>query len=169
MGGRTATPFAMLFPGRIRALVLSGTLAGLVNDEVRGIQAQHYETVRGQTLRARALAASTERERPELTWLYRRMNGWNPPRPRSFLAPTPGLATWRGSTMPMLRQFDIPLLFIVGEHDRIVPAAAMRASHRAMAGSEYVEVPEAGHSVYFEQPGRFNEAVLDFLLRRAAL
>ena len=80
------------------------------------------------------------------------MNGWNPPRPRTFLAPTPGLATWRGSTMPMLRQFDIPILFIVGEHDRIVPAAAMLASHQAMAGSEYVAVPEAGHSVYFEQP-----------------
>lgn len=168
MGGRTATPFAMLFPGRIRALILSGTLAGLVNDEVRKIQARHYEEVRGQTLRQRALAPATERERPTLSWLYRRMNGWNPPRPRSFLAPTPGLATWRGSTMPMMRQMGMPLLFIVGEHDRIVPAAAMQASHRAMADSEYVAVPDAGHSVYFEQPHRFNAAVLDFLDRRWA-
>ena len=166
MGGRTATPFALIFPGRIEALILSGTLAGAVNDEVRAIQAEHYKTVAGQTLRQRALAPATERDRPELTWLYRRMNGWNPPRSRNFLAPTPGLATWRGSSMPLLRQFAMPMLYIVGEHDRIVPATAMEASHRAMAGSEFVAVPDAGHSVYFEQPERFNTAVLDFLDRR---
>ena len=165
MGGRTATPFAMLFPGRIRALILSGTLAGLVNDEVRALQARHYEEVRGQTLRQRALAPATERDRPELTWLYRRMNGWKSPAPRHVPRAHAGARHLRGSTMPMMRQLGMPLLFIIGEHDRIVPAAAMEASHRAMQGSEYVCVPEAGHSVYFEQPQRFNAAVLDFLGR----
>ena len=166
MGGRTATPFAMIFPGRIEALILSGTLAGAVNDEVREIQAAHYRTVEGQTLRQRSLAPATEHHKPELTWLYRRMNGWNPPRPSTFLAPTPGLATWRGSSMPLLRQFGMPMLYIVGEHDKIVPWQAMEASHRAMHGSEFVRVPNAGHSVYFEQPENFNDAVLDFLERR---
>ena len=105
------------------------------------------------TLRQRALAPATERDDPQLTWLYRRMNGWNPRRPSTFLAPTPGLATWRGSSMPLLRQFGMPMLYIVGEHDRIVPWQAMAASHRAMEGSEFVKVGDAGHSVYLEQPG----------------
>ena len=166
MGGRTATPFALIFPGRIEALILSGTLAGAVNDEVRAIQAAHYKTVEGQTLRQRALAPTTEQNDPQLAWLYRRMNGWNPKRPSTFLAPTPGLATWRGSSMPLLRQFGMPMLYIIGEHDRIIPWRAMEASHRAMDGSEFVKVADAGHSVYLEQPDRFNEAVIDFLDRR---
>ncbi|MCY3923648.1 MAG: hypothetical protein OXG27_14815 [Chloroflexi bacterium] len=48
----------------------------------------------------------------------------------------------------------------------MIPWRAMEASHRAMDGSEFVVVPEAGHSVYLEQPDRFNEAVTDFLDRR---
>ena len=103
-------------------------------------RAAHYRTVEGLTLRQRALAPTTEQNDPQLTWLYRRMNGWNPKRPATFLAPTPGLATWRGSSMPLLRQFGMPMLYIVGEHDRIVPWQAMEASHRAMDGSEFVVV-----------------------------
>ena len=45
MGGRTATPFAWQFPERIRALILSGTLGGAVNDEVRAIQATEKTTL----------------------------------------------------------------------------------------------------------------------------
>ena len=68
--------------------------------------------------------------------------------------------------MPLLRQFGMPMLYIVGEHDRIIPWRAMEASHRAMDGSEFVKVADAGHSVYLEQAERFNEAVIDFLERR---
>jgi len=34
---------------------------------------------------------------------------------------------------------------------------------RLVPGSRYVEVPEAGHSAYFESPSVFNAAVLRFL------
>ncbi len=45
----------------------------------------------------------------------------------------------------------------------IVPAEAVRTAHAAMPGSSYVEISDAGHSAYFEQPDAFNEAVRDFL------
>ena len=108
MGGRTATPFARMFPGRIRALILSGTLAGAVDERVRAIQAQHAETVVGQTLRQRALGPVTLQQRPDLAYLYRAMNRLNPPRPRTFLSPTPGLRRWRGSAMQILRALQLP-------------------------------------------------------------
>lgn len=165
MGGRTATPFARMFPGRIRALVLSGTLAGAVNEDVRAIQAKHAETVVGQTLRQRSLGPVTLQQRPDLAYLYRTINLLNPPRPRTFLAPTPGLARRRGSAMHILRTFQMPILFIVGEHDRIVPPAAMQVAHAGLPASHYVEIGDAGHSAYFEQAEEYNDALRAFLGR----
>lgn len=163
MGGRTATPFAWQFPDRIRALILSGTLGGAVNDDVRAIQAKHAEKIAGQSLRARAMSEQTRSERPDLHWLYLRMNAVNPRRPKTFLAPSPGMSNWRGSSMPVLERTGVPLLFLVGEHDMIVPADAMRTAHEAMPGSQFVAIPKAGHSAYFEQPQAYNSAVLEFL------
>ena len=163
MAGRTVTPFIRMFPDRVRALVLSGTLGGAVNDEVRAIQSAHAKTVAGQTLRQRSLASATETGRPDLAYLYRAMNRLNPKRAKTFLAPQPGLVSWRGSSMPLLQAAAVPLLFMVGEHDMIVPSAAVRTAHEAMPDSAYVEIADAGHSAYFEQPNAFNRAVDAFL------
>ncbi|MEE9277659.1 MAG: alpha/beta fold hydrolase, partial [Dehalococcoidia bacterium] len=57
----------------------------------------------------------------------------------------------------------VPVLFLIGAHDMIVPPTAVRAAHAAMPESRYVEIPDAGHSVYFEQPQAFNAAVRTFL------
>lgn len=163
MGGRTATPFAWQFPGRIQALVLSGTLGGAVTDDVRAIQEAHAQRVEGQTLRQRALADHTRTHRPDLAWLYQRLNALNPRRPRTFLAPSPGMSRWRGSSMPLLRRLGLPVCFVVGQHDMIVPSSAVRTAHEAMPGSRFVEIANAGHSAYFEQPQAYNRAVLGFL------
>ena len=163
MGGRTATPFAMLFPGRIQALVLSGTLGGAITDRVRAIQAAHARRVAGRSLRERALSDATRARDPALAHLYLALNGLNPRRARTFLAPTPGLATWRGSATALLHRLGIPLLFLVGAGDEVVPAEAMAAAHAAIPGSRYVVIPDAGHSAYFEQPTAYNAAVRAFL------
>ena len=55
------------------------------------------------------------------------------------------------------------MLFLVGQHDMIVPPEAMRGAHEALPGSRYVEIPNAGHSAYFEQPQVYNAALRDFL------
>ena len=44
-----------------------------------------------------------------------------------------------------------------------MPPSQIAAFQRLVAGSKLVVVPRAGHSVYFEEPGAFNDAVLDFL------
>ncbi len=163
MGGRTATPFLWLFPGRLRALVLSGTTGGAVDDDIRALQAEHAGRVAGQSLRARSLRPTIDAEDPHRAHLFRAINRLNPPRPKTFLAPSPGLARWRGSTMPVIQRAQLPVLFLVGQHDMIVPPEAMRGAHEALPGSRYVEIPNAGHSAYFEQPQVYNAALRDFL------
>ena len=57
----------------------------------------------------------------------------------------------------------IPVLFITGEHDQIFPANMIRDSANRVRGAQFVEIPDAGHSPYFEQPAAWNTALLNFL------
>ncbi len=60
-------------------------------------------------------------------------------------------------------QIRVPTLLLVGADDLGAPPEIVRAMHRTMPGSRYVEIPEAGHISNVEQPGLFAEAVRGFL------
>jgi 3-oxoadipate enol-lactonase len=55
-----------------------------------------------------------------------------------------------------------PVLFIVGEKDGTTPAA-MRQMHETLGGSQFVELPGAGHISNLDQPEAFNRAMREFL------
>ncbi len=166
MGGRTAIGLAFRTSIKVWAMVLSGTNGGAVNDEVRAIQEAHRRALPpGSTLYDRALAPAFMREQPTLTYLYREVSRLNPARPQDFLAPVAG---YQGSTAPRLAESGIPLLFLVGSEDQVIPARAIEACHRAVPGSRLHIIPGAGHSSYFETPAAFNRVVGEFLDEIAA-
>lgn len=161
MGGRTAVGFSYRNPERVSALVLAGTTGGAVTDAVREAQEEHRKTPVGQqTLYERAISPRLARERPELAYLYRLIARHNPPRPKDFLAPIPG---YRGSSAELLAGLQAPILFLVGAEDTITSPAIVRMCHEAVAGSQFDEIPEAGHSAYFEKAAAFNQRVARFL------
>ena len=55
------------------------------------------------------------------------------------------------------------ILLIAGAADLITPPSISRMMAAKIPNSEVVVAPEAGHSVYWEQPDLFNRAVLDFI------
>jgi 3-oxoadipate enol-lactonase len=59
-----------------------------------------------------------------------------------------------------------PTLILVGDEDTLTPPELSRGLHRAVAGSELVVVPGAGHLASLEQPEAFNEALARFLTHR---
>ena len=167
MGGRTAIGVAFRTSIRVWGLVFSGTNGGAVNDEVRAIQEAHRRALPpGSTLLDRALARSFADEQPELAFLYREIQRLNPPRPADFLAPLPG---YRGSTAERLAESGIPVLFLVGSEDQVVPAPAIQACHRGVPGSRFALIKGAGHSSYLERAAEFNAAVGAFLDESAKL
>jgi pimeloyl-ACP methyl ester carboxylesterase len=95
-----------------------------------------------------------------MAFLYRAINRLNPPRPRDFLAAPPG---YKGSSATILSEAGFPILFLVGEHDTVVPPEIIERCHRAVPGSRYAVIEDSGHSTYFEQPQAFNDVVMDFL------
>jgi pimeloyl-ACP methyl ester carboxylesterase len=58
----------------------------------------------------------------------------------------------------------VPTLLIYGDHDVRAPLAVADHLHRAIAGSELVVLPGAGHLCNVEAAPAFNDAVRAFLL-----
>jgi 3-oxoadipate enol-lactonase len=59
-----------------------------------------------------------------------------------------------------------PVLFVVGAKDGTTPAIT-RQMHEAVSGSQFVELPGAGHISNLDQPEMFTRSVRDFLMAAA--
>jgi pimeloyl-ACP methyl ester carboxylesterase len=68
-------------------------------------------------------------------------------------------------TQARLKELKLPTLVIAGAADLATPPSIARMLAAEIPNSEIVIAPEAGHSVYWEQPDVFNRAVLDFIGR----
>ena len=62
-----------------------------------------------------------------------------------------------------LGRINVPTLFISGEHDPAANPSYMGPMQEAVAGSELVVVPNAGHISNMENPPAFNTGLTDFL------
>jgi pimeloyl-ACP methyl ester carboxylesterase len=72
----------------------------------------------------------------------------------------------RPDSTPMLSSIKLPTLIVVGEEDVLTPPQLSVDMHRAIAGSDLVRIPAAGHMSNLEQPSAFNDALRTFLSRR---
>ena len=90
--------------------------------------------------------------------LYAQISETNPPR-----ADSRGVTRPDGPNPAQIADMDVPTLFIVGEEDDIIPPHIIEKAAGFFPGSRVLRVPEAGHSVYFEQPDIFNFEVHSFI------
>ena len=72
----------------------------------------------------------------------------------------------RPDSTPLLSSIHVPTLVLVGDEDALTPPPASEEMHRAIAGSELVRIPQAGHLSNLEQPELFNAALAAFLTHR---
>jgi 2-succinyl-6-hydroxy-2,4-cyclohexadiene-1-carboxylate synthase len=71
----------------------------------------------------------------------------------------------RGLTTPVERYAAavVPTLFLTSDEDGLIWPELSEKVHTHVPGSEFVRVPEAGHSTYFERPDVWNREVGAFL------
>jgi 3-oxoadipate enol-lactonase len=161
MGGWTCLGFALRYPQRVDRLVMCDTHGGLTSDEI----AQAWTLPRqALSLPAGIHPAAGERmarEQSALHFLYAQINDLNPPRTLSDLAALLGAA---GAPSPSaVAQLQLPVLFITGEEDIVIPPGVCEVAARHFPNARVERVAAAGHSVYFERPDRFNAIVDRFL------
>jgi 3-oxoadipate enol-lactonase len=105
-------------------------------------------------------------------WFRPEFIAGNPPsleKVRRMIATTPaggfiacGRALQQYDYRECLPQIGVPTLLLAGAADGTMPEV-MREMHRAMPGSNFVEIPNAGHLPNFENPEVFNQTLSKFL------
>jgi pimeloyl-ACP methyl ester carboxylesterase len=162
MGGWAALGFALADPARVRRLVLADTPGGIMTPElVAALRALGPAPLGAADVLGvhPALGASLVARDPARAYLYQMLGAFGEPEVAKIAPALFGtiIADER------LAAFAGRMLFIVGAEDALFPPAAIRASAAKVPGARVVEIRDAGHSPYFEQPEVWNRAVAEFL------
>lgn len=88
-------------------------------------------------------------------WSMRRL------RPAGYAAAAHCLA--HGDILRDVAALHLPVRVLCGASDTVTPPAGCRQVAAALPGSDYVEVPAAGHLLYADQPQAFDEFLIRFL------
>jgi pimeloyl-ACP methyl ester carboxylesterase len=159
-GAIVALDFALSFPERVRSLVIANTIGGVQDADFLEL---------GRRLRPPQFDALPPEFR-ELGPAYRAANAegtkqWmdlekisRPEGPRAPAQPMRNRLTLR-----LLESIRLPALLLTGGADLYAPPAVMKLFAARIGDPEFLSVPDAGHSTYWEQPEVFNRAVLDFI------
>jgi 3-oxoadipate enol-lactonase len=161
MGGWTVCGFAAAHPERTSALILCDTTGGVETPEVTKAHAATQERSRGSLSQVLQNAYSSKfpERHPTLCFLYQQISLLN-----IHVAPNlvPLLFGLKHDIRPIV-EHKIPTLLLVGEEDVLTPPPAMTSVAAQIPQARFVQVPGAGHSVYFERAEEFNRIVGGFL------
>jgi 3-oxoadipate enol-lactonase len=161
MGGWTALRFALQSPERVERIVLCDTHGGISAPDVDGwslASAENAKTVPDGV--HPGLGERIYREQPALAFLYGEIDDLNFNRREETYATIRQAGTVSPEEAATL---TMPVLFLYGEEDIVIPPPFLEAAARLIPGARVVSIPRAGHSAYFERPVEFNAAVDDFL------
>jgi pimeloyl-ACP methyl ester carboxylesterase len=148
--------FGLLYPERLRAMVVSTSFGGLTDPEFTKLRAQYVGDM-----------SDWPEERKELGRTYRDAN---PEGVQRFLAihaqnphPTKRQSLTQPNTLQRLGGMKVPALVIATDEDAYAPPPVMRAFADAIPGAEFTVIKGAGHSAYWEKPVEWNQRVVSFL------
>jgi 2-succinyl-6-hydroxy-2,4-cyclohexadiene-1-carboxylate synthase len=174
MGGRLALTFALLYPNRVRKLVLESASPGLGTEEERklrcmkdaelanfiieqGIEAfvDHWENIPlFETMKRLPIAIQSsvraQRVRNSPMGLANSLRGMG----------TGSQPSW----WVKLPELECPVLLLTGELDKKFCGIAA-AMQKYLKNSAWVTVPDSGHAIHVEKNEKFGTIVSDFLNR----
>lgn len=174
-GGNVAVDFALTYPERTSALVLSGTLAGMTDPSPRLREIWNEtdaaqtggEIERGVELELRAWVDGPVRAPDEVDAevraAVRTMNRsiWE----RAIAEPPPETSEPPVDRVERLSEIAVPVLLVEGTLDQPDVAASMDRLAQGIPRAERICIPGTAHFPNLERPAAFNEAVLEFLPR----
>ncbi|WP_328450607.1 alpha/beta fold hydrolase [Amycolatopsis sp. NBC_00438] len=167
MGGQIVMQAIADHPGRVSALLLADTFAGLDTPEVKQGRIDTAARITGDGMEQYAdellpkmISPETRATRPDVEEHVRRMMRNAPP--EGAAAALRGRAE-RPDYTPGLRNIAVPTLVVAGSEDEFTPVRDAELIHREVAGSTLVVIDGAGHLPNLERETEFNEALSTFL------
>jgi pimeloyl-ACP methyl ester carboxylesterase len=160
-GAMVAMDYALSFPQRLRSLVIANTIGAVVDEDFQNL---------GRRIRPSPQFEALPPDFKELGPSYRAANREGTERwlefERSSRPPGPALPAQtmrKRITLSALETIKTPTLLMAGGADLYAPPPVMEIFTKRIQNSEFVTIPDAGHSSYWETPNLFNRAVLDFI------
>lgn len=157
-GGSVAADYAFSHPERCLSLTVSSNQFGVVDGDIAAaaarIKVPGFDDI---PVEFREVGPSYRARNPDgwQQWIeVQRRSGTDD----KFRQPLKNRVT-----EAMLPTLKVPVLVICGAADLLTPPAVARLIAARIPGAELVVAPEAGHSVYWEEPDLFNRAVLAFI------
>jgi len=164
MGGISAMRFARDYPERISGLLVSSSMAGVVPMDIRRRLAE-LERANTISLPDRAFAPGYSGREPALYELYKQILSFNTVFDPAWRARIAGPEQSFGPND--FDNYTVPTVFIVGAHDQFFPPVFVHEVAAWVPGAKVVDIPDVGHSPYWENPEGFDRVVTDWLDRNA--
>ncbi len=170
MGGWSGVEYALLRPGRVKALVLAATTGSLDPRQMREPERSHLATWSKESAEARAAllarnilpatGARMAEEQPALFHLYTHINGLTQGFDREAVRAR--LHAARVRPPESFAAAGTPVMFVPSEEDVVIPPFAPQAMAPVIPGARVSPLPRAGHSGHFEHAAAFNAKVEAF-------
>jgi pimeloyl-ACP methyl ester carboxylesterase len=160
-GGFIALDYAAWRTDKVRSLIVGGSTGSFADQEVVDFIARiAIPEIRKQAPHYREIGPSYRGANPDGTrrWIEIDEHARQPG--AGF---QPSLRT--PNTFAKISTITAPTLLIAADADLLAPPALMRVWAAHLRRHEWAVIHDAGHAMAWEQPGAFNDKVLDFLRR----
>ncbi|MFJ9022100.1 alpha/beta fold hydrolase [Streptomyces sp. NPDC102259] len=154
IGSVAALRAGLLRPERVSSVVLGHSLGGISHPELKELAAADRAEAVQLPVIDRLLTKPFQRERADLTFLFQQMGTFNVARMQDLR----NLDT-NGPSLEEVEASGVKVAFLAGEKDAVLSVKTVTRAHELLAGSHLEIVPGAPHSMYWETPQAYNEAV----------
>jgi len=157
-GGVAAYDYVLWHPERLRSLVVAASGGAIVDEELRALrQKTMLPNFSNWPPEFREVSMGYMATHPEglKRWLEIHHKSQQPGAPAQPQRTT--------ITFEKLKTIRVPTLLMPGDQDLQAPPWVMRRQLACIPGAEFIVLPEASHSINWEQPEAFNRAVLGFI------
>jgi pimeloyl-ACP methyl ester carboxylesterase len=157
-GGFAAYDYVLWHPERLRSLVIAASGGAIVDEELSKIRERTaLPNFRSWPPEFRECSMGYMATNPDglKLWLVIHDNSIQP-----GVAAQPQRQT---ITFAKLATIRVPTLLMPGDQDLQAPPWVMRRQLAHIPGAKFIVLPEAAHSINWEQPEAFNRNVLEFI------
>jgi pimeloyl-ACP methyl ester carboxylesterase len=159
-GCQVSLDFALSFPSRLYSLTFASGTGGIRDEDYREAMAR---------LRQPGLDDLPSEFR-ELSQAFREANPqgtarWKALTEAAVTGNRLGQTNLNQIDWAALEQMSVPTLLTTGEADLVMPPALFDMIADHLPNAEVTILPQAGHTVFWEQPESFNQMVLEFISR----
>ena len=167
MGGVIVQAFALAHPDRLRSLVLACTTFGGPQSVPAepSVMAKLFASTGEDTDGSISVVAHPDSPalRPDAIAFYLKGKHAQPHSAQEVASRAPAVAAFDAADA--VKSIETPTLVITGAQDILVPPENSRMLAARIPNAELVEIDQAGHIFFCEQPEATNAALLDFLSR----